>query len=116
MSGSLRIAPGIALCLVFGAAGTAAAQSAIRDTTALEFHGFRAGERLADIAAQVKRLDRTRLKCERARVDRRISECRATLTDPDFGGPVELWLSAVDSVVEGVKLFGEVARAPAAHV
>jgi hypothetical protein len=109
MSGSLRIAPGIALCLVFGAAGTAAAQSGIRDTTALEFHGFRAGERLADIAAQVKRLDGTRLKCERARVDRRISECRATLTDPDFGGPVELWLSAVDSVASVVTLSGEVA-------
>ncbi len=109
MSGSLRIALAIALCLVFGAAGTAAAQSAIRDTTALEFHGFRAGERLGDIAAQVERLDGTRLKCERARVDRRIRECRSTLTDPDFGGPVELWLSAVDSVASVVTLSGEVA-------
>ena len=109
MSGSLRIALGTAVCLLSGSAGTIAAQSASRDTTLLEFHGFRAGARLADIAAQVERLDGTSLKCVRARVDRRIRECRATLTDPDFGGPVEVWLSAVDSVASVVTISGEVA-------
>jgi hypothetical protein len=110
MSGSLRIALGTALCLLAGTSGTLAAQSASHDAAApLEFHGFRAGAHLADIAAQVQRLDGTSLKCLRARLDRRISECRATLTDPEFGGPVEVWLSAVDSVASVVTLSGEVA-------
>lgn len=109
MSGSLRIALGTALCLLAASGGTAAAQSAAPDTTALEFHGFRAGERLRDIAAHVQRLDGTRLACKRARLDRRITECRSMLTDPAFGGQVELWLSAVDSVASVVTLAGEVA-------
>jgi hypothetical protein len=109
MSGSLRIALGVTVCLLAGPGGNLEAQSASHDATPLEFHGFRAGARLADIAAQVDRLDGTTLKCVRARVDRRISECRATLTDPDFGGPVEVWLSAVDSVASVVTLSGEVA-------
>lgn len=109
MSGSLRIALGIVVSLFAGGGGTVAAQSASGDAPPLEFHGFQAGARLADIAAQVDRLDGTTLKCVRARVDRRISECRATLTDPDFGGPVEVWLSAVDSVTSVVTLSGQVA-------
>lgn len=109
MSGSLRIAVGTALCLLAAPGGTAAAQSALPDTVALEFHGFRAGERLRDIAAQVERLDGAPLACKRARLDRRISECRSMLTDPNFGGQVELWLSAVDSVASVVTLAGEVA-------
>lgn len=109
MSGSLRIAVGAALCLLAASGGQAAAQSAVPDTAGLEFHGFRAGERLRDIAAHVERLDGTRLACRRARLDRRVSECRSTLTDPAFGGQVELWLSAVDSVASVVTLAGEVA-------
>jgi hypothetical protein len=109
MSGSLRIAVGTALCLLAASGGTATAQSAAPDTAALEFHGFRAGEPLRDIAAHVQRLDGTRLACKRARLDRRITECRSMLTDPTFGGQVELWLSAVDSVASVVTLAGEVA-------
>ena len=108
MSGSTGIALGIVICLGAGLGRTVAAQSAAHDSP-LEFHGFRAGARLADIAAQVGRLDGSTLKCARAKVDRRISECRATLTDPDFGGPVEVWLSAIDSVASVVTLSGEVA-------
>ena len=109
MSRSLRITLGTAVCLLAGSGAPLAAQLARPDTAALEFHGFRVGERLVDIAAQVKQVDGSRLKCERAHVDRRISECRATLTDPDFGGPVDLWLSAFDSVASVVMLSGEVA-------
>ncbi|HTC24585.1 MAG TPA: hypothetical protein VK688_09495 [Gemmatimonadales bacterium] len=109
MSGSLRIALGAALCLLAGPGGIVAAQSASREPVPLEFHGFRAGAHLSEIAAQVERLDGTSLKCVRARVDKRISECRAMLTDPDFGGPVEIWLSAVDSVASVMTLSGEVA-------
>jgi len=108
MSRSLRIASGVAVC-VLATAPVGLAQSAAADTTALEFRGFRPGERLADIAAHVERLDGTRLRCKQAKVDRRINECRATLTDPDFGGPVEIWLSAIDSVAGVVTLSGDVA-------
>lgn len=108
MSRSGRIAVAIAVCLA-ATPITAPAQSAAHDTTALEFRGFRAGDRLAAIASRVEQLDGGRLRCERAKVDRRITECRTTLTDPDFGGPVELWLSAIDSVASVVTLSGEVA-------
>ena len=108
MSRSVRIALGIALCLVAARTG-ASAQSVAPDTASLEFRGFRPGARLAEIATRVEQLDGAQLRCERAKVDRRINECRATLTDPDFGGPVELWLSAIDSVAGVVTLSGEVA-------
>lgn len=108
MSRSVRIALGIAVCLL-GTSVHAFAQSAASDTAALEFRGFRPGERLAEIAARVKRLDGSTLRCERAKVDRRISECRATITDPDFGGAVQVWLSAIDSVASVVTLSGDVA-------
>ena len=39
-----------------------------------------------------------RLKCDRAKADRHVTECRAVLTDPELGGPVDLWISAIDSV------------------
>jgi hypothetical protein len=105
---SLRSALAVAVCGLI-AATVGFAQSTASDTASLEFRGFRPGDRLADIAAHVEQLEATQLRCERAKVDRRISECRATLTDPDFGGPVELWLSAIDSVAGVVTLSGEVA-------
>ena len=79
------------------------------DTTPLAFHGFRAGAPLGEIARQVQQLDGGRLRCERAKADRRITECRSLLTAPEFGGPVELWVSAVDSVSTVLTLSGEVA-------
>jgi hypothetical protein len=105
---SIRIALGLAVCLA-GARATAFAQSPAGETTPLEFRGFRPGDRLAAIAARIEQLEGTRLRCDRAKVDRRITECRATLTDPDFGGPVEIWLSAIDSVAGVVTFSGEVA-------
>ena len=108
MSRSVRIALAVAVCCVVASAA-ASAQSVARDTASLEFRGFHAGDKLADIASRVEQVDGARLRCERAKVDRRINECRATLTDPDFGGPVELWLSAIDSVASVVTLSGEVA-------
>ncbi len=78
------------------------------DTARLEFHGFRAGDRLADIAKHVHALDGGKLRCERAKVDHRITECRGLVSDAALGGPVQLWLSAVDSVTSVLTISGEV--------
>src|SRR6185312_11699414 len=86
MSRSVRIALAVAVCLAAGLVA-ASAQAVAHDTASLEFRGFHAGDRLADIASRVEQVDGAKLRCERAKVDRRINECRATLTDPDFGGP-----------------------------
>lgn len=77
---------------------------AAADTAGLEFHGFRAGERLTEVAQRLKALDGSRLRCERAKVDQRVTECRGMLTDPSLGGPVQVWLSAIDSVTGIVML------------
>lgn len=103
-----RIGVRVVVCLAV--MGTPAlAQSPVRNTTNLEFRGFRPGDRLSDIASRIEQLDGSKLHCNRAKVDRRISECRANLTDPDFGGSVQIWLSAIDSVAGVVTLSGQVA-------
>jgi len=79
------------------------------DTMPLEFHGFRAGARLDEVQARVRTLDGGRLRCDRAKADRRVTECRAVLNDPELGGPVNLWVSAIDSVAGVIALSGRVA-------
>lgn len=77
------------------------------DVLALEFSGFRPGAHLSEVAARVGD-DGGRLRCDRAKSDRRVSECRASLAGPDLGGPVELWLSAVDSSASVITLSASV--------
>jgi hypothetical protein len=89
-------------------AQAAAPVPASADTTVLEFQGFRAGVPLTEVAARLQAVDGTRLRCERAKADRRITECRGTLSDPTLGGPVQLWLSAVDSVTSVLTLSANV--------
>jgi hypothetical protein len=98
-----------ALCLA--PLSTAASQiaPAAADTAGLEFLGFRAGAALGDVEAHVRSLDGGRLRCDRAKADRRVLECRALLTAESLGGPVELWLSAIDSVTGVLTLSGDVA-------
>ncbi|HEX2451755.1 MAG TPA: hypothetical protein VHJ69_11460 [Gemmatimonadales bacterium] len=108
MPNRVRFAPTIAAALL-SIPGTMSAQMAALDTTALAFHGFRAGAPLDEIAQHVTKLDGGRLRCERAKADRRITECRSVLTAAELGGPVELWVSAVDSVSSVLTLSGEVA-------
>jgi hypothetical protein len=86
------------LCLTGLARPASAASTGNPDTTTLQFHGFRAGARLAEIDARVRRLEGGRLTCDRAKADRRVTECRGRFTDPDLGGTVALWISAIDSV------------------
>lgn len=100
--------PSLALGLVLGltltppaaAAPSPLAESvrATSDTATLEFRGFRAGARLEEIDALVRGLEGGRLRCERAKADRRVSECRGGFTDPESGGTIALWISAIDSV------------------
>jgi hypothetical protein len=78
------------------------------DTTPLEFHGFRAGARLDELQMLVRRRDGGTLRCDRAKADRRVTECRGTLSDPELGGPVNLWISAIDSVASVITLSGGV--------
>ena len=79
------------------AAAAARPPLARADTATLEFAGFRAGARLSDIAAVVRRLDGT-LRCDGARADRRVTECRGRYLDTESGETIALWISAIDSV------------------
>jgi hypothetical protein len=96
----------LSLLLVAGPATVALAQA---DTTALEFLGFRAGARLDELSAQLRRMGGGPLRCRRSRVDRRVMECRAALREPELGGVVELWVSAMDSAAGVIMLSGIVA-------
>jgi hypothetical protein len=87
--------------------GAPAAPEPAPDTSALQFHGFVAGARLDAIEARLRRLDGGHLRCDRAKADRRVTECRAVLTDADLGGPVNLWVSAIDSVAGVITLSSD---------
>jgi hypothetical protein len=93
-----------ALALVSSAASAAPSDPTAQDTSALQFHGFRAGARLDELDGLIYRLDGGRLRCDRARRDRRVSECRSTLRDSALGGAVKVWVSAIDSVAGVITL------------
>ena len=108
----LPSAIGAAALLVAVALPTAeplAAQSVAVTPSSLEFFGFRPGASLNEVATQVRALGGGTLRCDRARMDRRVSECRGSVSDPDGGGRVNLWLSAIDSVAAVLTLSTEVA-------
>jgi len=63
----------------------------------LSFLGFEAGARLDSVRLQVRALGGRNLRCDQARRDRTVRECRATVFDPVSGQPIALWLSAMDS-------------------
>ena len=64
----------------------------------LSFFGFRAGVSLTETDAQVRLLLGTGLACHRSRADRRLQDCRATISDPAANTPVTIWLAAIDSM------------------
>jgi hypothetical protein len=86
-----------------------AASAGNPDTTALQFHGFRAGARLDEIAAVVGKLEGGRLRCDRAKADRHVTECRGRFTDPELGGTLALWISAIDSVAGIITIRSDLA-------
>jgi len=87
--------------------GAPAASGPAPDTSALQFQGFEAGARLEAIEARLRRLDGSHLRCDRAKVDHRVTECRAVLTDADLGGTVNLWVSAIDSAAGVITLSSD---------
>jgi hypothetical protein len=89
----------------------AQASSAPPDTTTLQFYGFRAGARIDEMNAVLRRFDGSHLSCERARADPRVSECRGVLMAPKLGGKLRLWVSAVDSVASVITLSSKVETA-----
>lgn len=105
---NLALQSGMAALLVVAAAPFALGQAApaagprraavpAPDTT-LAFFGFSPGAPIRTIAHRLESLSGSRLRCDRAHADARVTECRATVADPNLGGPVDLWLSAIDSV------------------
>jgi hypothetical protein len=76
--------------------------TAAQDTSTLQFRGFRAGARLAELDAALRRGGR-RLRCERATRDPRVSECVAAVSDSALG-PMRLWVSAIDSLAGVITL------------
>lgn len=87
--------------LLVGAPASSSA-TASQDTSALHFGGFRAGARLDQVDAALRRAG-SRLHCDRAKRDRRVSECRGTVADSSTGG-VRVWVSAIDSVAGVITL------------
>jgi hypothetical protein len=98
----------LASLLLLPAVGPASAAPPMPDTTALQFLGFRAGARLDELDAQLRRLGGGALRCRRSKVDRRVSECRAQLTDPGLSGVADLWISAIDSAAGIITISGAV--------
>jgi len=86
------------------ASASPAAARPPQDTSALQFHSFRAGARLDELDQVIRRLDGGRLRCERSKRDRRVSECRGTVRDSALGGAVKVWVSAMDSVAGVITL------------
>ncbi len=74
----------------------------------LEFLGFQAGAHLTSVGDQVLRLGEVPLRCKRAKADSTVSECRTGFSDPITGVPVQLWLSAIDSLSGVLTISGPV--------
>lgn len=94
------------LALVLLTPGVGAAQA---PADPLVVFGLRPGAPLAEVASAINDADGGRLRCDRSSVDVRVSECRATLTLPQVSEPLELWLSAIDSVSGVVTIAGNFA-------
>jgi hypothetical protein len=94
----------LALGLVIATSPALAAPPAHHDTTALQFHGFRAGASLAELDSVVRHYAGRSLRCDRAKADRRVSECRAVVTHPSLGATVNVWISAIDSTAGVITL------------
>jgi hypothetical protein len=108
MTPSLRAAT-LLLALVFAAPASPAramTTAITQDTSALRFHRYRAGARLDELD-RVIRGNGGRLRCDRAKRDRRVMECRGTVSDSALGVPVEVWVSAIDSVSGVLTLSAE---------
>jgi hypothetical protein len=104
---SLLLAVLATLTLAPGAVASSQSVQPSPDTAALQFRSIRAGARLDELDTLV-RSSGDRLHCDRAKADPHITECRALLHDPELGGQVSLWVSAIDSVAGVITLSSAV--------
>jgi len=77
-----------------------------RDTSGLQFLGFRAGARLEELDARLRGLGGSALRCRGSKLDPRVIECRGTLASAVLAAPVELWISAIDSLAGVITISG----------
>lgn len=96
------------LGLVLGGQAALAQTPGWTRAPSLRFFGFRAGMAVEDAAGGVAAMSGTSLSCDRSTVDLRVSDCRATFPDPITGDQVQLWLSALDSLVAVLTVSGVV--------
>lgn len=81
----------------------ASVSASVQDASALRFRGFRAGAPLEELDRVVRLSGGSRLGCDRAKKDSRVSECRAALDD-SAAGRVSVWVSAMDSTAGVIAL------------
>jgi hypothetical protein len=74
----------------------------------LEFLGFRPGASLDEVSRHLRNVGGGPLRCLRARMDGRVSDCRGVLRSRDSSFTVDLWISAIDSVVGVMTLSSRV--------
>ena len=86
------------------------ASQALRDTSGLQFFGFRAGARLEELNHRLRQEGGSPLRCRRSRTDGRVSECRAVLRTSEQDPQVDVWVSAIDSVAGVMTLSGTLDR------
>jgi hypothetical protein len=86
------------LLLTLAGLTRAHAQVAQPDTTPLTFIEIQAGASLASLSTRLLALGAGPLRCVRATRDRSVAECRGSLRLPGSPAPVEVWLSAIDSL------------------
>ena len=84
--------------------------SSQQDTSALRFLGIRAGASLQEISSEVRRRQGT-LRCDQAKTDSRVRECRGMLPDAANQPGVALWVSAIDSAAGVIALSAPVSQA-----
>ena len=65
----------------------------------LKFFSFRAGVPIENIVSTAADLGGSALECRQSSLDRDVLDCRSSFGDPITGDSVELWLSAMDSLV-----------------
>jgi len=92
----VRVVALVLLLCAFPAVGNSQIASGADST--LEFRGIAAGASLDSIAGALHRLGGGPLRCSPSATDRSLAECRGVYPDQASGKPVELWMSAIDSL------------------
>jgi hypothetical protein len=78
-------------------------------TDPLIIFGIKAGAPVREVADIIADRDGGNLRCDRSKVDLRVEECRATVSVPEAAEPLELWMSAIDSVTSILTFAGNLA-------